>query len=205
MKRAAVVLLLVFILSPALFADYPYGWGIGISGNAGLEGDSGSYGGAMSLKVPDIPIFWNVNAGYFRETADLHTINSFWVGIAGDWLFVHRKLVPDIGLHWYAGVGGWINHYTYIFSYHNNEKYTANSEGVGLRVPIGLSLQPSSSLEIFLQAIPSIGADFRFEGKMNDGHVWHPSGTKFKYTNSSVELGVRIWLRDSWDRYEEFF
>lgn len=203
MKRAAIILSLILILSPAIFADYPDGWGIGISGKIGLGGDSGAYGGALSFKIPEIPVFWNLNAGFYKETVNHYAINSLWVGLAGDWYFLHRELVPAINLHWYAGAGAWVNHYMHIFHY-DDEDHIAMSEGFGLRVPVGLSLQPSALLEIFLQAVPGIGMNYKFEGKMNDGFVWRPGGAELNYKNSSVELGVRFWLRDKRDRYREF-
>ena len=204
MKRAAIVLVLIIILSPGISADHPDGWGIGISGIIGLEGDFGAYGGAVSFKIPQIPIFWNLNAGYFKDTVDHYAIDSIQAGLVADWYFLHKELVPDIGLHWYVGAGVWFNHYTHIFHYDNDENYVAVSEGLGLRVPIGLSFQPVESIEIFLQAVPGIGVNFRFEGKMNDGFVWRRSGVELNHKNSSIELGLRIWLPDNRDKYEEF-
>jgi len=168
MKKLLFVLALTALIATgAAFADHPGGLGIGIQGGFGGNWSGGALGSpALSLKVPRIPIFWAIRLDISPDYAGL--------GVSGDYYFIHSKLVPDINLHWYLGVGGYLR-----LGSDNPARL-----GVGARVPVGLSWQPIPLLEVFLQLVPSLGAslgfslppDFRLDGGYGG------------------DIGIRIWL-----------
>ena len=93
MKKILLVLALVAIIATGTaFADHPGGFGIGVVGTYGS-----GYGGALSLKLPDMPIFWAINI----SAGD----NNTHVGVQGDYYFIDADLI-DKWLGWYIGVGG---------------------------------------------------------------------------------------------------
>jgi len=164
MKKTVLVLILLAVISAGAFADHPGGFGIGVVG-----GYSGAWGAGkgyshygLSLKVPSIPIYWAVN---------MHiTDDVFSFGLTGDKYILDNKLVPDINLNWFIGVGGWGG-------------ITISKElalSIGLRVPIGLSWQPLPLLEIFLDIAPSLGLAIN--------PLDFPAG------GWPIELGLRFWL-----------
>ena len=135
MKKFLLVIALAAILATGTaFADHPSGFGIGVQGGYG-----GGIGGALTLKFPSMPIFWAVDAGAWA--------NYLWLGLAGDYYFIDSAIAADIGLHWYLGVGGYVN----------LGVGDPLNVAVGARVPIGLSWQPIPLLEIYLQIVPSVG------------------------------------------------
>jgi len=141
MKKLVIVIALAAILATGTaFADHPSGFGIGVQGGGSgrwVGGYGYGYGGALSLKLPGVPIFWAIDAGFWGS--------SLWLNVAGDYYFIDSQIVNT--LHWYFGVGGYV------------DLGIGNPFGLGLgvRVPIGLSWQPIDLLEIYLQAVPSIG------------------------------------------------
>ena len=67
MKKILFVFVLAAIVATGtVFADHPGGFGIGVQGGTGGIWRSGGYGGhhhgALSLKIPGIPIFWAISA-----------------------------------------------------------------------------------------------------------------------------------------------
>jgi hypothetical protein len=151
MKRALFVLVLAaIIVTGTAFADHPGGFGIGVQGGTNSSWSGGGYynGGALSLKLSSIPIFWAIRL-------DIHS-DYFSMNVSGDKYLIDSKLSSEIGMHWYLGVG--------------------LGAGIGLgdplrlgvsaRLPIGLSWQPLPVLEIFLQVVPHLGVsvlpDFHF-------------------------------------------
>jgi hypothetical protein len=166
MRKMTLILALgVMVTTGAAFADHPSGWGIGVVG--GLNGGWG--GGAwpgltVSLKVPSLPIYWGIGVGINRD--------SFSLGVTGDYYFYDRQLVPEIGLNWYLGLGGYFN------------AYFSSSGGVSLggRLPIGLSWQPlkPNVLELFLDIAPSLGIGINTGSVLAGG--W------------GGDFGIRFWL-----------
>jgi len=165
MKKLLFVFVFALIIATgAAFADHPGGYGIGVQG--GFSGSwlgGGIGGGAFSLKVPSVPVFWAVRLDF--------NSNYFGFGLSGDYYLIDAKLVPEIDLHWYLGVGGSLG-----FGFGN-----LLSLGVGARLPIGLSWQPIPLLEIFLQVVPSLGVSVLPE-------------FFFPYGGWGGDIGVRIWL-----------
>jgi len=156
-------ILLAFVLAAIIatgtaFADHPSGFGIGVQGGYG-----GGVGGALTLKLPSTPIFWAVDFAAWGE--------YIWLGLAGDYYLIDQKIVPEIGLNWYLGVGGYVN------------LGLGNSFGlaVGARLPIGLSWQPIELLEIYLQVVPSIGLQVLPEIGLYP-NFW------------GANLGIRLWF-----------
>ena len=118
---------------------------------------------ALSLKLPGIPVFWAFSVSFGPE--------QLFLGVSGDNYFIDRVLVSDLNLHWFIGLGGYVNFGVgdvFIFSF-------------GARLPIGISWQPFPLLEVFLDIAPQLGVQlaptFDF-----------PAG------GWPVEIGVRLWL-----------
>jgi hypothetical protein len=93
------------------------------------------------------------------------------VGVSGDYYFIDKAIAPKIGLGWYLGggiygnVGFWSD---YVFL------------AAGGRLPIGLSWQPIDLIEVYLQAVPSIGVQILPPINLNWG--------------IGVDLGIRFWF-----------
>lgn len=166
MKKLLMVGVLGLALSiTGVFAQHPGGWGIG-----GQVGWSDGGGGALSLKVPSLPIYWAISLYVGKDALNL--------GVSGDVYLLEASLVPDIGLGWYFGAGG----------YGNLAFWNANSsnDGVGIslgaRLPVGLSwIIPGLPipLELYLQAhvglglriLPAFDLDYGFGGNFGV-RVW---------------------------------
>jgi hypothetical protein len=131
MKKKAIVVLafLLCVGTVGLFAEHPKGLGIGVQG-----GWSGGVGGGLSLKLPSVPVFWTIDLDYGG------------LGVAGDFYLIDQTLVKDLG--WYLGIGV----YGYFGVWADELSIAA-----GGRIPIGLSWRPIDLLEIYAQAVPSIG------------------------------------------------
>jgi len=140
MKKLLIILIFVIITTGTAFADHPNGLGIGIQGGfSGAWGGDNFGGGALSLKLPSLPIFWAARLDIWPEYLSL--------GISGDKYLIDQLLVKEAGLNWYLGfgIGAGIGLGNPL------------ALGVSGRLPIGLSWQPIPLLEIFLQIVPSLG------------------------------------------------
>jgi len=167
MKKAVLCLALFTILATgAVFADHPSGFGIGIQGGySGTWGVKGGLGnGALSLKLPSLPIFWAMRMDIVK--------GYFGLGVSGDYYLIDSKLVPAIGLNWYLGIGAAVG-------------ISIGSDWLGLgiaaRLPVGLSWQPLSFIEVFLQVVPSLGVAVIPE--------FH-----FPYGGIGGDIGIRFWF-----------
>jgi len=165
MKKFVLVFVLAAVIATgAAFADHPSGFGIGVQGGGG-----GGWGGgfapgfALTLKLPSVPIFWAIDLDLYQDYIGLK--------VAGDYYLIDNVLVSQVGLHWYLGVGGYVG-------LGIGDDYLGL--GVGARLPIGLSWQPVSLLEIYLQVVPSIGVNILPEIGLGGG--W------------GGNLGLRLWF-----------
>ena len=152
------------VIAGAAFADHPNDkLGIGVMGGfLGQWDESGLGHISLSLKLPGIPVFWGGHLGF--------NSSYFRLGVFGDYYIIESPLVSNINLHWYVGLGGWLN-------LGFNEFYLS----FGARLPIGISWHVIDMLEVFLEAAPSLGIkvakDFHF-----------PAG------GWPLALGIRVWL-----------
>jgi hypothetical protein len=135
-KIAAVCVIGLFLSTAAVFAEHPDGLGVGIE----FGGATSGFGPALTLKVPQLPIFWAVNL-------DLGG-NSIGLGVSGDYYIFDDTLVGSINLGWYLGVGGVVG----LWGFGDKLGF-----GVGVRVPVGLSWQFLKSWELFAEVAPQIG------------------------------------------------
>jgi hypothetical protein len=168
-KTLFIFVLAVVIATGTVFADHPNNKiGIGIVGlwHGGWDG-SRNYGGALSLKVPSMPIFWTVRVGFDTQA------DYFSFGLSGDKYFIDKALIQEIKLHWFVGLGGYV--------YLDTWKDSNITCGIGARVPIGLSWHIVDVLELFLDIAPSLGMRLIPPLHFPDGGF-------------PVELGIRLWL-----------
>ena len=167
-KKVLLALALASVLSAgAAFASpvHPGGLGIGALWG-GSVGDGFNGNVALSLKLPVSPIFWGIRFGLGSEAS--------WIGIQGDQYLIGSQLLPT--LSWFLGVGAYVNAW---FG-------DAAGLGFGVRVPIGLTWQPVSLFELFLNMAPQLGAYVQ-TGK--GGGLSFPHGGFFGY-----EIGMRLWI-----------
>lgn len=200
MKKLLLVCVLgLGLVVSGVFADHPSGLGIGILGRFGYGAGGGFGGGALSLKLPSLPIFWGVNAG----------LGSGWFsfGITGDKYLIDQTLTTiggSVPFGWYLGLGGyfdfanWTWKKNYTVNGKNYDKYSQTNLGFGVRVPIGIDLQiPIStvSLEVFLEAAPSLGLGIHL---YDDSPWWDDNNNKGNSVGFEwgipVSLGVRLWI-----------
>jgi opacity protein-like surface antigen len=166
MKKFLLIIIFAVILTGGtVFAQSQDGLGIGVVGTAGGAWGSGfGYGGALSLKLPSVPVYWGISLDIWD--------GGMWLGVTGDFLnFFYSPLVKNIGLNWFLRFGL----YGKIWIGKDDV-----SLGVGARLPVGLSWQPFHFLELFLDVAPSLGVS------INPLHF--PSG------GWPIELGLRLWF-----------
>jgi hypothetical protein len=163
-----------------VFAQHPGGLGIGVQG-----GWSGGGGGALSLKVASLPIFWAINVGPLESggSGD-YKWSSIGFGVTGDY-YLFDQALPVPGLGWYLGLGAGLGFYSYDSSYNDWDSSALYLSG---RVPIGLSfmLPLPLKLELFLQVVPSLTFYIRTKGDYGNSGM----GTNI----FGGDLGIRIWL-----------
>ena len=155
MKKLVLVVALAAIMSTgAVFAQHPDGWGVGVGFQFGnhWDNDRGSAhsGFTLFLKAPQLPIYWGIYADIFDWEFDRYTYVGFRV--TGDYHMRHEMLVPEIGLSWYWGIGGYLGFWHWSY-----RRWSANLLDFGIRVPIGLSFMPLDFFDVFLAIAPSIG------------------------------------------------
>ena len=188
MKKFIMVFVMLSLLAIGAFADHPGTWGVGLMARGGWGyGSGGLGGGALSLKVPKLPIYWGINA-------DLGS-HYFGFGITGDMYLIDNNLASFDGPHlgWYLGLGGFLGFGTY---HGNVADWTSLS--FGARVPIGLSFQiPVStiSVEIFGALVPNLGLGFWFwDSKYDEYWKIEDRGSIGLVGGIGAELGFRIWF-----------
>jgi hypothetical protein len=167
MKKLFAVCIIGLALGvTGVFAQHPGGLGIGVQG-----GWSGGGGGALSLKLPSLPIYWAISVWGGED--------YFGLGVSGDIYIVEGSLVPDIGLGWYIGPGGYVN----LSFWGSDSDNDGMGLGAGVRGVAGLSCIPFGSipLEIYLQAHVGLGLSIT-----NPFH--------FPDIPWGGNLGIRIWF-----------
>ncbi|MDR0551834.1 MAG: DUF3996 domain-containing protein [Spirochaetaceae bacterium] len=180
MKKLVLgVALAVMLATGTVFADHPGGWGIGVEWRGNLYSNN-LRGGAVSLKIPGIPVFWGINLGFGK--------NYFGIGVTGDFYVLDKTISGPFGF--YVGIGGYFDFYSWKWS--GNKDYSYTVLGIGARVPIGLSIQPISWFEVFIDIAPSLGLGIDFEGK-KDGVVYHKGNVGFGF-GLPLEIGLRFWF-----------
>ncbi|MCL2762746.1 MAG: DUF3996 domain-containing protein [Treponema sp.] len=194
MKRILCVFAFVAILATGTaFADHPDGWGVGIVGNLSIHHDrdghgvhAGLGGIGLSLKIPAVPIYW----GFFlRGLGEKHSGG----GVTGDYYFIDDHI--DGPWHWYFGLGGFFNLDVHKHTYANKD-YTYNWMNFGLRIPIGVSVQPMDWFELFIQAVPSVGLAAWGDGTYKDesGKKLGREPESYFFWGVPIEFGIRFWF-----------
>ena len=184
MKKVVFAVVLAAVLATGTaFADHPGGFGIGIQGGYGW-GSTGGGTGALTLKFPSLPIFWAVNLGF----GDHH----FGLGLSGDYYIIDQALAAPI-VHWFFGLGGFFSFYSWSHSSYTS--YSKSDIALGLRIPIGLSLQPIPLLEFHLALVPGLGLYMIGKEKYSWG------GTEYTHNGKAgfgwfmpLEIGLRLWF-----------
>jgi len=175
MKKIVVVLVLITALSVGVFAQHPSGWGVGVMGqyNLAWDGFGGGGGAALSLKAPQLPIYWGLNLDIRSHT--------FGFSVTGDYYIIDNPILSDINLGWYLGLGGYVGlaHYSYKSTDWNSFRF-------GARLPVGIYILPVKFLEVFLDVAPSLGVGI-YTGDYDD-HFHFPEG------GLGFDLGVRFWF-----------
>jgi hypothetical protein len=176
MKKLVLALLIGLLVSTVAFADHE-GFGIGIIGGGGGGLNFGGVGNVgLSLKIPQVPVFWAVYGNFVRDFPGL--------GITADYYFidstmVEEKLTGDDGsyynliLHWYLGGGVFFN----LHPYSNGAFFD-----IGVRVPVGLSWHIIKPLEMFLAVVPGVGLANWVRNPFHFG--------------VNGEIGLRYWFTD---------
>ena len=164
-----VALAAVMVVGTAdkLFASpvHPDGWGVGALWGGSVDGGLTS-NVALSLKAPNLPVFWGIRLGLGGGTT--------WVGLQGDVYIMGGEIVPTLG--WFLGLGLYGNFFL-------GDDFAL---GFGARVPIGLTWQPIQIFELFLNLAPQIGGYMYTHG---DGGFEFPHGGFFGF-----EIGLRLWF-----------
>jgi len=162
MKKILIVFaLFAFLATGTLFAEYPGGFGIGVQGGYGGVGG----GAGLTLKFPSLPIFFNIDAVSASDS-------GFHLAAAGDYYFIHNDLLKETDLDYYVGFGIGAS----LWGFDDKLGIAAAA-----RLPIGLSWQPITLLELYLQVVPQIGLQI-----LPDFKLW----TNFWGAN----IGLRLWF-----------
>ena len=130
-KILLLVLAILMIASASSFA-------IGIGGAFSFSpiGSSPYNGGALSLKIDDLPLL-----GVSVSASN----GQFNIGGTADWWMYNEPLVEILNL--YAGIGGFAS----------ISLGTSTNFDLGVRIPVGLNIFVLDPLELFLEVAPAVG------------------------------------------------
>jgi hypothetical protein len=136
-----------------------------------------SFGGGLSLKIPNVPVFWGVsaNAGIFNWGIMLQGDHYFLGGAIGETVSWFLGAGADVGLWFWSG--GWYN------------ESGLNAISFGLRLPVGISWRATDLIEVFLSGVPRLGASV--------GIGDYADGFNFLITYGGLfrtEVGLRFWF-----------
>ncbi|MDR0314020.1 MAG: hypothetical protein LBI14_10535 [Treponema sp.] len=172
MKKFILVLVLAVLVAGAVFADRPSGFGIGAMGQTQGWGWKGfvyteTYGLAVSLKIPSVPIFWGVHLYFYK--------GSLAVGVSGDYYLIDKTIIPSVNFGWYFGLGAYagVNLKSGSFDIH-----------AAARLPVGLYIIPVDFLEVYFAVVPHLGVAVAI----------NPIGVNFPYGGLGAEIGIRFWF-----------
>ena len=172
MKKILFVFVLVAVIATGTaFASpvHPGGLGIGGLWGGNIQGGEFWHSGALSLKLPNMPVFWAFTAG-----------KGPYVGIQGDVYLLGFNILPFMGF--YLGVGGYGN----IDLSHQDAAID-----LGFRVPIGLTFQFINFLELFVDVAPCYGISLWTH---HDGGIHAPYLFESDSWRWPIEIGFRVWL-----------
>jgi hypothetical protein len=176
MKKIFVVMVLILALPVFAFAQHPSGWGIGVMGqyNMAWDGFGRAPGAALSLKAPQLPIYWGANM----------ELRGHGIGLSltGDYYLIDKALSSYFG--WYFGIGAYAGFHSY-----NDESKSERWTSIrgGLRAPIGIYIMPVRFFELFLDVAPSLGVGLYF-GNYSDERFKFPEG------GLGGDVGIRFWF-----------
>ena len=188
MRKIVLAFVLMVGMSAGAFAHHPDGWGIGGGFQFGHNWDDhirrnrANSSLTLFLKTPTIPIYWGISASILDwEFSNNRT--RFGFRVTGDYYVIARSIIPEIGLGWFLGIGGYFSYDRRTWPGNNNY---FNLLDFGARFPVGLSWIPLDFLEVFGAIAPSVG------------FYWHNRGWTSDRTGLGGalqgDLGVRFWL-----------
>jgi len=172
MKKILFVFVLVAVIATGTaFASpvHPTGLGIGGMWGGNIQGGVLHDTGALSLKLPSMPVFWALSFG-----------KGPYFGIQGDVYLLGFNILPFMGF--YLGVGGYGN---------IDLRHQDAALGIGFRVPIGLTFQFINFLELFVDVAPSYGVSIWTH---HDGGYNFPDPFNSNSWGWPIEIGFRVWL-----------
>ena len=143
MKRFALLLVFLTVLTTAVFAKHPGGWGLGLGYQGFNKWESGhDYGSGISafIKAP-FPVYWGL---------DFHFTGGWYkLQISGDYHIFDITLAESANFSWFFGAGAYVGFNlepSFILDF-------------GLRLPMGFYIMPLDFFEIFLDVAPGLGID----------------------------------------------
>ncbi|MDR2658829.1 MAG: hypothetical protein LBC27_02405 [Spirochaetaceae bacterium] len=151
----------ILVIAAALFvfaSVEAFSFGLGVRGNWGYDG----IGGGSLL---------------FSPNRDFHFGLSYYIGdvlhlgLTADWWFYEWELAGPLSLYIGAGLYGWV--------WLGDDVNT----GLGVRVPVGLDLNPTDWLEIFLEIAPQIGVGLLPSVGISGNWI-------------SASIGIRFWIAE---------
>ena len=178
MKKLFLAFIIGMLFGSMAFADHE-GLGVGLAGGAGgglfkKDGrkERDGYGNlGLSLKIPNIPVFWAFYALFDDEFPG--------IGVTADFYIIRNNIISkemsnsegsyNSKLDYYFGIGGFL---------HMTKGYYFD---IGLRVPVGLSWHIANPVELFLEVAPCFGLS-----NWRDRRPFH--------MGADAELGLRFWL-----------
>jgi len=187
MKKILLVVIMGLLAGTVAFADHAQdSLGLGAVFGVGMGWDGvivpDFYPANLSLKIPNVPLFWGISVKPFRYLG---------IGITGDYYFFEPNLVAktatnddgsyNVKIDWYVGAGFYVNMYT------GNDYFGGDG---GFRMPFGVSwhaLQDIKKLEVSVGSVGGLGIGGHQTGDLQDGPYLH-------WFFIPVEIAVRWWF-----------
>jgi hypothetical protein len=139
MKRFALIIFLLALLTVQSFANEHDGWGIGTAFYGGY-----GYGPGLLLKTPVLPLYWEliVSLGGIDQEMEPY----FAVTLSGDYHFFEKNFPKNEKLDWFLGGG-------IVFSHSH---YDGKNAFAG-RIPIGISFANDKKFNFVFELAPTVG------------------------------------------------